>query len=269
MARLHDDQEDWESVARKFGVGVQELIYFNFFTHESDEVNWCLKRNVGCDKVSPSGNNWMFSHTAKPGIIWIPPAEDESFDFDSVRSCSWMPSNIQKFLMSLGTISRTMPGIRGQRIKKLVQVILRAGHPGCLDLWYYNEMCVRVYVDFLTLDPKRREMTKATQGAFPFDGDSGLYQQSGSMEQRSGKWKIHPVRDLFADFACGAWSVDNITTYLERIEADIQLGKYEMELAQAKTGMGGGDAVSPLVSDFINSVSFLAKDDSHLYSAWG
>src|SRR5215467_14072099 len=67
-------QEDWYSVARKFGVDVQELIFFNFMTHKPDEVNWYLHHYVGCDKVSPSGNNWMFSNSARPGIIYIPPA---------------------------------------------------------------------------------------------------------------------------------------------------------------------------------------------------
>src|SRR5438552_14518813 len=72
-------QEDWGTVARKFDVGVKQLIYFNFMTHEPDVVNWYLHHYVGCVKVSPSGNNWMFSNEARKkqglchaasGVIW-------------------------------------------------------------------------------------------------------------------------------------------------------------------------------------------------------
>src|SRR4030095_13495887 len=75
-------QEDWGTVARKFGVGVKELIWFNFLTTEPDEVTWYLNHHTGCTKVSQSGNNWMFSTDARPGIIFIPPAEDQEFTYE-------------------------------------------------------------------------------------------------------------------------------------------------------------------------------------------
>ncbi len=43
-------QEDWGTVAAKFGVDVQDLIFFNFMTNNPDEVNWYLHHYVGCVK---------------------------------------------------------------------------------------------------------------------------------------------------------------------------------------------------------------------------
>ena len=67
------DGDDWNSVARKFRVNVQTLIMFNFGTLNTNEVNWYLRRSVGCVVPSQSGFNWKFSSRAKPGIIYIPP----------------------------------------------------------------------------------------------------------------------------------------------------------------------------------------------------
>ena len=91
------EQEDWESVARKFDVGVKELIYFNFMTDNPDIVNWYLKNYVGCEKVSPSGNNWMFSKKAYPGHIYIPPADDKTFNYDPEEICTWSPKLEEAF----------------------------------------------------------------------------------------------------------------------------------------------------------------------------
>lgn len=261
-------QEDWGSVARKFGVGVKELIYFNFLTDDPDEVNWYLRHHTGCKKVSPSGNNWMFSNNANPGIIYIPPAEDTSMVFKPEEYCAWMPDNVKKFMLRLVAISQTMSGNKGQRIKKLVQVILQAGYPGCKDLWYYNDMNITTYVDIKTGGMKLREMTKATMGAFPFDGESGLYSQQGSLERHRGKWRIHAVNDLFDDFACGNWDVAALKSSLEDIDDLMYKGWYEITLVEAKSGMGGGSAFDPLVYEFINHVRFLTKDNTHLYSAF-
>jgi LysM repeat protein len=37
------DGDDWNSVARKFGVNVQALIMFNFNTLNTNEINWYLR----------------------------------------------------------------------------------------------------------------------------------------------------------------------------------------------------------------------------------
>ncbi len=65
------DGDRWETLAKQFNVLVAELIKFNFHTNNTDEVNWYLKRNVGCN-ISRDGMNWAFSSGASPGIIYIP-----------------------------------------------------------------------------------------------------------------------------------------------------------------------------------------------------
>jgi hypothetical protein len=35
-------------------------------------VNWYVRRNVGCNVYTLDRRNWMFSDSAKPGIIYLP-----------------------------------------------------------------------------------------------------------------------------------------------------------------------------------------------------
>jgi hypothetical protein len=48
------------------------LIEFNFKTQNPEEINWYLRRNVGCKKQTRDGKNWMFSTNAAPGVIYRP-----------------------------------------------------------------------------------------------------------------------------------------------------------------------------------------------------
>lgn len=68
----HDMKDGWNGVARKHGVDVQYLIRHNFRTDNSDEVNWYLREYVGCNVATDDLNNWMFSSSAQPGIIYVP-----------------------------------------------------------------------------------------------------------------------------------------------------------------------------------------------------
>ena len=67
------DGDDWKTVAAQWGINVHALIEFNFETTNPDEVNWYLRRNTGCNKATRDGKNWMFSSSATPGVIYIPP----------------------------------------------------------------------------------------------------------------------------------------------------------------------------------------------------
>jgi hypothetical protein len=141
------DGDDWEKVAKKFMVDVKELIYFNFLTTRPDEVNWYLHYHTGCDTVSPSGNNWMFSSSANPGIIWIPPAENDPIDIDEpLEICVWTPGDGKVFMQRLVGIARAMSGIKGDRVKEMVRVIAEAGYPAAEDLFYFNPGAVHEYV---------------------------------------------------------------------------------------------------------------------------
>jgi hypothetical protein len=258
-------QEDWRSVARKFAVDVKDLIFFNFLTNNPDEVNWYLSKYVGCTKISPSGNNWMFSNSANPGIIYIPPPEDRTIKFPAEEMCVWGPDQIKLFLQRLRFISQSIRGAKGERIQKLVQVILRVGYPRCLDLWYYNDMNLTEYCDWQTKGSKLRDMTEATKGMFPFDGASGLYDQSPG-ERGQGMWRIHAVRELFDRFACGPFSAAALQDNLEYIDELMFKGWYAMQSVAGRTV--GVNAYNPAVGLFLRHVTSLTMDDNHLYAAF-
>ncbi len=66
------ENESWGSVAAKAGIDALALIEFNFQTRDPAEVNWYLRRNVGCVLPTVDGKNWRFSAKAQPGIIYLP-----------------------------------------------------------------------------------------------------------------------------------------------------------------------------------------------------
>jgi len=65
--------DNWESVAKTAGVPVWDLIEFNFHTRKPAEVNWYLRRNVGCRKTTADGKNYVFTADAIPGVVYLPP----------------------------------------------------------------------------------------------------------------------------------------------------------------------------------------------------
>jgi hypothetical protein len=67
------DGESWKTLSTKYGIDAESIIYANFQTLIPAEVNWYLKRYVGCTKSTRDGKNLMFSSRARPGIIYIPP----------------------------------------------------------------------------------------------------------------------------------------------------------------------------------------------------
>ena len=66
------DNESWGSIAKIHQIEVWELIYENFKTRDTAETNWYLKNYVGCNKKTSNGDNWLFSSSANPGIIYVP-----------------------------------------------------------------------------------------------------------------------------------------------------------------------------------------------------
>jgi hypothetical protein len=272
--RPRDDpeQEDWESVARKFAVGVKELIYFNFMTDNPDEVNWYLRWHVGCEKISPSGNNWMFSRRATPGYIYIPPPDDKVFTYDPEPICSWSPKAEEAFIRRLHAIAQGMPGNKGHRIKRLMQVILNAGHPGWKGLWYYNDMVMKAFVDWKTDHGERQKSIQSTNGTFPFDGQAVWHTQSpteaGGAEHSMGMWRIHAVKKMFDDFCDHADAVA-MKNRLLAIDAEMYKGWYELTLVDFRTHQGGGSVYPQICGDFIDHVSKLSRNKNHLYWAFG
>jgi hypothetical protein len=273
-------QESWETVARDFQVDVDWLIYFNFMTKKPDVVNWYLRHYVGCKKVSPSGNNWMFSKDARPGIIYIPPPDepdepkDKSYEYDPDGAiCAWSPNGIEEFKKQLKVVAQGLRGHNADRIKRLVRVISR-GPPWVSDKhWYYHPRVIERYVDWKTQPSDRWKSTQATKGAFPFDGQSVWHGQqqseAGGEEYSSGMWRIHAVKKMFDDF-CSHVDPEAVKKRLLAIDAEMYKGWYEMQVAtDFRTHQGGGDGVPQEVWDFVRHVSLLTEDEDHLYWAFG
>jgi hypothetical protein len=76
------DGESWHSLASRYGVAAKQIIYLNFRTLKPEEINWYLRHYVGCNRQTKDGKNWMFSSTANPGIIYIPPDIAPAEDFE-------------------------------------------------------------------------------------------------------------------------------------------------------------------------------------------
>jgi hypothetical protein len=184
-----------------------------------------------------------------------------------------MPSKAKDFMEQLFAISKGMPGEQGKRIRTMVQVIMKAGYPRCLDLWYYSFYPLRAYLDVdLSLNTsswKRIQMTMATNGAMPFDGDSGVYSQGGTLEQASGKWRIHIVQTLFDRFgACGRWDVGDMERFLRAIDDDMWRGWDLLQQASGRLQNQDGAGAWKDVLEFVLFVKRQAQDDKDLYSAF-
>ena len=265
-------QEDWYTVARKFAVDVDDLIHFNYLTNNSDVVNWYLKNYVGCKKVSPSGNNYMFSNDAVPGYIYIPPEDDKEYTFEGEEMCLWTPKAEEAFVKRLQAIAQGLKGHDGARIKRLVQVILNVGYPGWKDLWYYNDMVMKAFVDWKTAQSERLKSIQSTNQAFPFDGQAVWHTQSpteaGGTEHSMGMWRIHAVKKMFDDF-CNHADPMAMKKRLLAIDKEMYKGWYELTLIDFRTHHGGGSAYPKIIEDFINHVIHLTKDKNHLYWAFG
>jgi hypothetical protein len=82
-------------------------------------------------------------------------------------------------------------------------------------------------------------------------------------------WRIHAVRGLFDDFCSTPQDDAALRSRLESIDDDMYAGWHELELVEARGGMGGGTAQGDMIYDFIGHVRFLSKNNRHLYWAFG
>jgi hypothetical protein len=86
------DGESWETLAEKYGIAADQIIYANFWTLAPEEVNWYC----GIMSAAPptrDGKNWMFS-PRRSGIIQIPPQVftfDEPETITGTRRCATTP----------------------------------------------------------------------------------------------------------------------------------------------------------------------------------
>jgi LysM repeat protein len=257
------DGEDWASVAKKYNVDVKALIYFNFHTNNPDEVNWYLRRNTGCNVSKDGGVNWAFSSSAYPGFIYIPPSKVIDMEPEKVTVRKPVMQRIQE-------IAHTIDGGPGIRIREMLTIESLAdpyqpfpGTGGKQRLWYYTPGAVTFYINLNTKDPQRREMTKATNGQFPFDGDIG------PGFQRIHEWRIYPFGDIVARdarvdvYADDPLSDSYLKIWLEGTEKEIYDSWQEMASIDPRAEFG--NAWGPLVNDFLKHVHDLAATPRHLY----
>jgi len=79
-SRYHvQNNESWESLARWVNMDAWALIRYNYPNLPVDkgkaalEVNWYLQEYVGCNMVTGDMRNYVFSKSATPGYIYLPP----------------------------------------------------------------------------------------------------------------------------------------------------------------------------------------------------
>src|SRR3712207_6680821 len=67
------DKENWWKLADMYGrKDPWDIIQYNFETTDPKEVNWFLRKLVGCTK-SKDSMNYSFASTDSPGKVYIPP----------------------------------------------------------------------------------------------------------------------------------------------------------------------------------------------------
>lgn len=64
--------ETLESVAQSVGLAWQELARFNWDTIVPEEIDEHLRDDVGCTQRTADGQNYAFSNSDQPGIIYVP-----------------------------------------------------------------------------------------------------------------------------------------------------------------------------------------------------
>ena len=244
------DGEDWASVAAQYNVAVNDLIYFNFHTNVPEEVNWYLRRNVGCNVSNDGGLNWAFSSSATPGIIYIPPAAVINMDPQDVAV------DTRTTMQRLQAIAKTIDGNPGIRIRKMMDIAAQVGSPGDEHLWYYNGLAVLHYIQFQTNNADRATMTQATNGQLPFDGSAGV---------NYGDWKITPFRDIIVLDATTPQQDSDLKTWLLSLDTQIYTSWQDMARVEASTSLGGASGYGPLVSAFFEHIHALGDVTYHLY----
>jgi hypothetical protein len=253
-----NDGEDWASVAAKYNVDVKDLIYFNFHTNVPEEVNWYLRRNVGCNVSKDGGRNWAFSSSADPGLIYIPARVINMEPIDATPD--------KPVMQRIQEIADKLPGAPGKRIRGILAIesladpYQKTPSPGKDRLWYYNVGAVSYYIDLNTSDTDRREMTKDTNGQLPFDGDMGP-----GFEQVRHDWRIYPFGEIVALDATNHQSDSQLKTFLEGMEAEVHGSLLQIVNLQHRTEEFGGGAWGPLVKAFLEHMHDLAETPTHLY----
>lgn len=183
-------------------------------------------------------------------------SEDEEFDVD-VASPEAMKTGIDAFFTRAIGLAEDVPGKRGDRMVKYLELAERLGYPKCLDLWYYDARAVREYR--VTSDAGRAKMTRATHGRLPFEGALAGFQYPVN-------WRIYPFR--WNELVAHANTTDR---EIERGLVALDAGIIESvkKLTDGPTMAGSQTANSRLWIAFRQHVGkLMQQDSSHLYYMW-
>ena len=243
------DGEDWARVAEKYNVDVGNLILFNFHTRNPEEINWYLRRNVGCDTSHDGGVNWAFSSSADPGLIYIPPSDVIDFDVDEGEDITVSRPVLERCM----EVALDIPDNRGKRIRRMLS---RAeDHPA--SQWFYSSAAVEYYIDNNHSNADRRTMTQETNGEVPFDGDTG--------QGFFGPWRQYPFSEIIVRDTNQHQSNNSLRIYLEGVESEIFQSWEAMARVENQLALGGGSAISQLIVTFLEHVHDLANMPDHIY----
>lgn len=68
------DGDNWWSLESQYRLpDAWDLIKYNFRTENPLEVNYYLERYLGCDTITDDEKNYVFSTSANPGVLFLPP----------------------------------------------------------------------------------------------------------------------------------------------------------------------------------------------------
>lgn len=194
-------------------------------------------------------------------------------------------SSIQEKMMKLyldhaDKVAKKMPGPRGTRIRKILDIADRIGYPRNWSLWIYFSGAIYDFMNYriqlkdeeTNVGAPRRKMTDATNGRTPFTGRAGL-----------GKdWQIFPLREMV--LACSKFQTiedcdATMHNQLKQAEAEIENGfdaitKRINEVQSMPTSVNPFDTtpsealLGPMASRFHKHLVALTKDKDSLYSIW-
>lgn len=217
------------------------------------------------DPVPP--NRWTMS------LRFIAPdwveEEEEVIVADQTRVTNARCTALERIHVCMESVAKNLPGLFGERVRRMIAIADQVDCPKSLDLWYYNRAAAIEFFTWRTSDDRRNEMMATTKGKLPFDGYIHPH----------GEWRIYPFRDLVQKFAhkslddCGPEMqivLEFHHTQIANTFHDInrELNKADPLLAELNKFYKGASSMYGLGEPFLEHLKKLQDTKDHLYSAF-
>jgi hypothetical protein len=227
-----------------------------------------LEADLWRRKDPVAANRWVMSIRFRPTV--------STFDEDNGAKMVTDPNDLQKRLCTAtdklirqaALVAADIPGEQGKRIRKMVEIADRLDCQRATQLWYYNRAVAFEYFTWRTSDARRKEMTSATAGKMPFDGQI----------LNSGAWRLFPFKSLAQKYGAHSGMRDSeLETILLDIDSaifmtfadiDAELSRNNLALSQLNQLPNGGSSMYGLAEPFLKHLIQLQKSPDHLYSAY-